>query len=293
MKILFIGTVKMSANFLNEMIRLNKNIVGIFSLKKSNFNSDFVDLKPIAEKSKIPFFYSENINDKSEEEIIKSLKPDYIFCFGWSKILSEKILSIPTQGTIGFHPAQLPFNRGRHPIIWALILGLKQTASTFYFMDKNIDSGKILDQKIINISNEDNASSLYKRINDVAVKQLNDFIPKLEKGTFILTKQNEKIANSWRKRSAKDGIIDWRMSSASIYNLVRGLSRPYVGADFYYNEKKYKVWDSKIFFTKQKNIEPGKVIKKNDQNLVIKTGTDAIEIKEMEPKLNINIGEYL
>ena len=44
-----------TANFLNEMIRLNKNVVGIFS-KKSNFNSDFVDLKPIAEKAKIPFF---------------------------------------------------------------------------------------------------------------------------------------------------------------------------------------------------------------------------------------------
>ena len=79
----------------------------------------------------------------------------------------------------------------------------------------------------------------------------------------------------------------------SIYNLVRGLSRPYIGAEFHYKNKTYKVWDSKIFLTNQKNIEPGKVIKKNFQNLVIKTGTDALEIKEVEPYLDINVGEYL
>ena len=83
------------------------------------------------------------------------------------------------------------------------------------------------------------------------------------------------------------------MSSISIYNLIRGLSRPYIGAEFYHNDNKYKVWDSKVFLTKHKNIEPGKVIKKIDQNLVIKTGTDAIEIKEIEPYLDIDIGEYL
>ena len=91
-----------------------------------------------------------------------------------------------------------------------------------------------------------------KRINDVAVKQLNDFIPKLEKGTFILTKQNDKISNTWRKRSAKDGIIDWRMSSASIYNLVRGLSRPYVGADFITMRKNIKFGIQKFFLQNRK-----------------------------------------
>ena len=100
-----------------------------------------INNKPItiAEKAKIPFFYSENINDKSEVEIIKSLKPDYIFCFGWSKILQEKILSIPSQGTIGFHPTKLPQNRGNHPIIWTIILGLRESATTFFYINEKIE----------------------------------------------------------------------------------------------------------------------------------------------------------
>ena len=50
-------------------------------------------------------------------------------------------------GILGYHPSLLPFNRGRHPIIWALALGLKETGSTFFFMDENADTGDIVSQK--------------------------------------------------------------------------------------------------------------------------------------------------
>ena len=48
---------------------------------------------------------------------------------------------------IGFHLAAMPANRGRHPIIWALVLGLQETASTFFFMDEGADSGDIISQE--------------------------------------------------------------------------------------------------------------------------------------------------
>lgn len=62
---------------------------------------------------------------------ISSLNPDIIYCFGWSKLLSPEIFCLAPKGVIGFHPTKLPHNRGRHPIIWSLVLGLEETASTF------------------------------------------------------------------------------------------------------------------------------------------------------------------
>ena len=90
-----------------------------------------------------------------------------------SRLLKEEILSIAPFGVVGFHATALPANRGRHPIIWALVLGLSETASTFFFMDEGADSGDILSQYKLSISENDNAESLYKKVIKVAsVQQL-------------------------------------------------------------------------------------------------------------------------
>ena len=112
----------------------------------------------------------------------KKRDPSIIFCFGWSRIVGNEILNIPKLGVIGFHPALLPFNRGRHPIIWALVLGLKETASTFFLMDNKPDTGDVISQERVPIFFEDDANILYKRISNTATKQLRNIIPKLESG---------------------------------------------------------------------------------------------------------------
>jgi len=147
MKILFIGTVEFSKIALKKLIELNAQIVGVCTKEKSEFNSDFADLRPLCEKNKIPYKFTDNVNSKDNCDWIKSFNPDIIFCFGWSNLLKKNILTLAPMGVLGFHPSELPKNRGRHPLIWALVLGLKKSASTFFFMNEGIDSGEILSQK--------------------------------------------------------------------------------------------------------------------------------------------------
>ena len=135
-------------------------------------------------------------------------------------------------GVVGFHPAALPANRGRHPIIWSLVLGLDKTASTFFFMDAGADSGDILSQREILISDQDDARTLYNKVTEMALSQIEEFLPALASGSAQRVTQSPLEASSWRKRRKTDGVIDWRMSAQSIHNLVRGLSKPYVGAHF-------------------------------------------------------------
>ena len=101
-------------------------------------------------------------------------------------------------GVLGYHPAELPKNRGRHPIIWALVLGLKRTASTFFFMDEGADTGDILSQYKINISKNDNAETLYNRIIEVAMKQVDEFcaITTAQLGSLIKTVQSLTVTNA-------------------------------------------------------------------------------------------------
>ena len=99
------------------------------------------------------------------------LGPDAIYCFGWSHLLSQEVLRAAPLGCVGYHPALLPWNRGRHPIIWALALGLSQTGSTFFLMDEGADTGDILSQRTVPIEDEDDAGTLYEKLKAVACNQ--------------------------------------------------------------------------------------------------------------------------
>jgi methionyl-tRNA formyltransferase len=293
MKILFIGSVMFSAHALRELINMGADVVGVCTLISSSFNADHEDLTPIAKKAGIPVHYAADLHSKESINWICNLLPDVIFCFGWSRLIREPLLSLPPLGVIGFHPASLPANRGRHPIIWALVLGLDHTASTFFRMNSTADTGDIISQLGLDINPSDNASTLYARITILAMKQLRDFVPRLANGSILPIPQDHDLANTWRKRGPADGRIDWRMSANGIHNLVRGLTRPYVGAHFDYDHQTIKVWQTEIESKVPVNLEPGKVLQVNTNSLLVKAGTDAIWLLDYDPIITISVGSYL
>ena len=203
MKIIYIGSVYFSKIILEKIIKMNFQVVGVITKRKSSFNSDFEDLSTVALTNNIPFLYVTNINEKTHIKWIRNLNADIIFCFGWSSLLKKEILSACPYGVVGFHPSLLPKNRGRHPLIWAKVLGLKKTGTTFFFMDEGADTGDILDQKEFLILFEDDANSLYKKMINCALKQVETFLPKLVQGNFNRERQKYK-GNVWRKRNEND-----------------------------------------------------------------------------------------
>jgi|MDTC01.1.fsa_nt_gb methionyl-tRNA formyltransferase len=294
MKILFIGSVKFSKKMFDEINITKNKIVGVIGKKYTSFNSDYFDMVKYASGKKIKSINVKNINSEKTRKWIISKKPDVIFCMGWSKLLKKRIIKIPKHGVIGFHPSDLPLNRGRHPIIWALALGLKKTAATFFLIDENADTGNIISKKIIKISKNDDAKSIYTKMITTAKKQIRIILKKIETDNLKSKKQIKKNSNFWRKRSEIDGKIDWRMSAESIYNLVRALSKPYPGAFFQIiNNKKITVWKSKIIKVKLINIEPGKFLFFDKKKPVVKCGENAIKLEEFSPKINFKRINYL
>lgn len=294
MRIFFIGAVQFSEAMLNMLIEhQDAEIVGVATKSQSSFNADHVDLSPLAKEHGIDCRYVKDINAPDILEWIESLKPEIIYCFGWSSLIKNQLLNLPPLGVIGYHPAELPMNRGRHPLIWALVLGLKRTASTFFKMDEGADSGDILSQYFIPIESEDYAADLYEKIIESAKNQVHKFTHQLAKREHTFLAQDHSKANLWRKRGKVDGRIDFRMSSDSIYNLIRGLSRPYVGAHIDFQGKECKVWIARTCDDLYPNFEPGKVIEINREGAMkVVTGSSSIWLVDHEIPNSENI-EYL
>ena len=204
MKIAFIGCVDSSFRALQkllEMKSLDIEVVAVVTKSKSVINDDFKDLTPLCEDHNIPFHYENSKNKTESIKFLKKYSPDVTYCFGWSYLLSKDMINVAPIGTIGFHPAPLPKARGRHPIIWALALGLNKTASTFFKMDEGADSGPILNQEEVKIGSDDNAFSLYNKILKISEKQIFEFTLQLAKGNFSFIEQDDSEATYWRKRS--------------------------------------------------------------------------------------------
>ena len=294
MRILFIGCVLSSYRLLSELMENKKNVIGVITKNSSDFNADFTDLTPLCTKHSIPYHYVNNINDADSMEFIRSLSPDICYCFGWSQLLGEDLISAFPKGVVGFHPTALPKNRGRHPLIWALALGLSETASTFFMINTGADTGDIVSQRAVRIDYEDDAQSLYDKVLNVAARQVIELTKEFESDSVTVIPQKPNEGNTWRKRGRTDGQIDWRMSARCIYNLVRSLTRPYVGAHFVYKGQDYKVWRAEeLESAGPENIEPGKVLAIGDDGTMdVKVGGGAIRLIDFE-RPRIHKGDYI
>ena len=294
MKIVVVGAVQFTQAMLETIFETNHQTVGIITSRRAGINSDYVDLVPFCVEHSIPVHQTDDINASETIEWVEAKLADVVLCLGWSRLIKQGMLSATPLGVIGYHPALLPKNRGRHPLIWALALGLEETGSTFFFMDEGADSGDVLSQSIIKIDDEDDAAKLYSKMIITARKQLVEFLPKLTDKSYTRTPQDHQQANTWRKRGMKDGEIDWRMGARTIFNLIRSLSHPYVGAHFMHMGKEYKVWSSSVEeHQTDLNIEPGKVLAQECGVTKIKCGDGCINLHKVDPPFQVYEGSYL
>ena len=298
MKVGVIGCVEFSEAMLRTLLDAPEvEVVGVVTKTMSAFNSDFRDLGPLAQSHGAPVFHQGAGDQQAMIDWFRALAPDVIFCVGWPNLLDEGLLDIPRHGVVGYHPTDLPRNRGRHPIIWTLALGLEETASTFFRIDGGVDSGPILSKVKVPIGPDDDAGVLYARLIEAGRAQLSEIVRRLATGRQTLTEQDLGQGNVWRKRSKADGRIDWRMSARTIHNLVRALNRPYPGAWCEVGSgearREINIWKTRPAPCDQINLEPGRVLKVAGAVILVKAGDGAVEIIEHDFDVLPTEGDYL
>ncbi len=289
MRILFVGAIEFSRHCLQELLNLEAEVVAVVTPapEQAKLNSDYADLQPVAAAHGIPVHRIRKVGNPEGIARIRSLQPDVIFVFGFSQLIPREILDIPPLGCIGTHPALLPHNRGRHPLIWALVEGLKESGLTFFYLDEGADSGDILWQKPFPITPEDDAGTLYEKIKLLATEAIGEFLPQLQAGTAPRVAQDHSRATYWRKRTEADGEIDWSAPTLQIYNLTRALTHPYVGAHTFCEGKRVIVWRScpgleDISKTCAPEGRPGQIVARTEDGLLARTGNGTLNLTDWE-----------
>lgn len=277
MRIVFISGVKFGHELLTTILEHGWNISAVFSYhdSKASSYSDFISFDDLTNKYNIKHVKVQNINDEENIKLLKHIKPDVILVMGWSQILKKEILEIPKLGVIGSHPTELPKYRGRAPIPWSIIKGLKESALTFFYMQEGIDDGDIIDQQKFEITDQDDATTLYNKIIVLGKKMILNDLELLENGKVNRIKQDpSRFIEYWSKRTPEDGRINWSEPCRKIQILIRATTHPYPGAFSFFKNHKLKIWKSVCIEQKSNGI--GKIIDVNSDGVKVGTGDGVI-----------------
>lgn len=242
-KVLWLSANKLGYELLKEATKIKDvEIIAIITLsdKATTVMYDGIEREKWHEFG-IKVFEIELVNE--EIEIIEKLSPDIIIMCGWRQIIDKKVLDIPKDGFIGFHPTLLPIGRGPAPIINSIIEGFKETGLTMYFVSEGLDDGDIISQAEFQILENDYAQDVYDKVIEAGKELIKENLPLLISGKAPRTLQKYSEATYFKKRTLADNLIDIKNESLEqIYRKIRALSKPYKGAYIEKNGKKLIIW---------------------------------------------------
>ena len=199
----------------------------------------FSPVKEVALKHNILCLQPNKIREALQE--INTLSPDLIITCAYGQILPLELLLIPKLGCINVHASLLPKLRGGAPIHHAIIDGYTKTGVTIMYMAEGMDTGDMISQKEVAITDDDTVSSLHDKLSIVGRDLLLETLPSIIDGTCKKVAQDESLATYGFNISRKDEKIDFNKTKRKIVNQVRGLNS-WPGAYCTFEDKIMKVW---------------------------------------------------
>jgi methionyl-tRNA formyltransferase len=222
-------------------------------------------------KAGIPYEEKKSLNENDIKKI-QELNPDLILSMGWRRLLPSSIFKIPKFGTINFHDGLIPKYKGFAPINWSIINGENETGLTSHYIDASADTGDIIHQERISISNNETAFDVYKKLLKFTQPMLKNILQDIKENKINSISQKTLHSGFFcSRRFPDDGKIDWTQNRIRIYNLVRALCDPYPNSFFYLD-------DTKIYVKKAKLSEddfrgpPGRLCTISDDGIIVTCG---------------------
>ena len=250
--IVFMGTPAFAVASLSALLAAKMNVVGVVTAPDKpggrGMQLQQSAVKQFAITHNLPLLQPEKLKSPEFFEALSAWKPDLQVVVAF-RMLPEKIWSFPPMGTLNVHGSLLPQYRGAAPINWAIMNGEKETGVTTFQLQHAIDTGDILLQDRIAISENMTAGELHDTMMEVGahllVKTLNGMI----NNSISSVPQSETVSGVEIKHApkifTKDCEINWELSVEKVHNHIRGLA-PFPGAITKVDGKIVKLYSTNI-----------------------------------------------
>ena len=289
LRIVFMGTPEFAVESLKSLVEGGYNVVAVVTQpdKPVGRHQDTLQpsqVKQYALSKGLPVLQPVKMKDPEFVEQLRSYQADLQVVVAF-RMLPEVVWDMPRFGTFNVHAALLPQYRGAAPINWAVINGETETGVTTFFLDHDIDTGRIIMQKPFAIPDDADVEYVYDGLMhlgaEIAVETIDRLIA--SDGNIDSMPQNEMITTDTVLHSApkifKDTChIDFNQPAKKVYDFIRGLS-PYPGAWTEIQKEGGKAQVLKVF----KTSKTGKAVAASSENAASSVvGTLRVEGKSLQ-----------
>jgi len=307
MRIVFMGTPDFAVESLKILVENKYDVVGVITMPDKpagrGHKVQFSPVKQYALEQNLHLLQPEKLKDEAFLEELRSLQADLQIVVAF-RMLPEVVWDMPKFGTFNLHASLLPQYRGAAPINWAIINGDKETGATTFFLTHEIDTGKIIQQEKISISETDNAGIVHDRLMEMGARLVKKTVDMLVDGKTDAVDQAQFIHSGLELKAAPKIFketcqIDLSWDVERVYNFVRGMS-PYPTAwlDLQFPNQQEKMI-LKVFETEKEicnqELAIGTVITDGKKYAKVALSDGFINLKsvQMAGKKRMEIGELL
>lgn len=325
LRIVYMGTPEFAVESLRSLVEGGYNVVGVITMpdKPVGRHGSVLQASPVkqyAAQHGIKVLQPEKLKDPEFIEELRSLHADLQIVVAF-RMLPEIVWNMPRLGTFNLHASLLPQYRGAAPINWAVINGDTETGITTFFLQHEIDTGDIIQQVHVPISDTDNVGDVHDRLMLLGGRLVTETVDNILAGTIHPIPQEELISQSSSQNSQPLPLrpapkifhetcqINWNQPTKIIYDFIRGLS-PYPAAwttlaflqesqdklDSGQANQQVKIYETeKITNSHKEGINPGTLLSdsKSYIHVVTSDGLLSIKVLQLAGKKRMPVQDFL
>ena len=282
MRIIIVGQGPFGEKVSEALIQRGEEVVGIFSPPDKRGEG----MKSLAEKSRIASFRSNSMKDPEVYDAYVTLQPELAMLAFVTDIIPEKLVTVPSLGTICYHPSLLPRHRGASAINWAIIQGDTRTGLSIFWVDKGIDTGPILLQKEVEIGPDETTGALYfNKLFPMGIDAMVEAVELIKEGKAPRIPQDDSKATYEPPCDDRVASVNFEKPVTAVYNLIRGCD-PQPGAFTTFKGKKVRFYDAKSLSSSKEELF-GEVVSIQEECLQVAAKGGIVQIG----KLRVDKGE--
>ena len=231
LRIVYMGTPDFAVYPLQKLLEAGHNVVAVVTNpdKPAGRGQKIQEsaVKKFAVEKGLPVLQPERFRDEQFLAELRALEADLQLVVAF-KMLPEVVWNMPPLGTVNLHASLLPDYRGAAPINWAVMNGEKCSGVTTFLLKHEIDTGNLIFQQQVDISDTMTAGELHDQLMYTGADLLVKTVEAMAAGEYPLQDQTGLLAGREPKHAPKifkeDMKIDWNGDLDTVYNHIRGLS---------------------------------------------------------------------
>jgi methionyl-tRNA formyltransferase len=235
-------------------------------------------VKRLALQQEIEVFQPTTLNDRASLGRIVSARPELLVVAAYGLILPQVALNCAPLGALNVHASLLPRWRGAAPIQRAILAGDRESGITIMKMDAGLDTGPMLAQSAVSITEDDDAGTLHDRLAALGAEMIVAALAAVETSRARYTPQPAAGVTYARKIDKSELIVDWSRPAQELARAIRAF-RPTPGATSTLDGESVKIWEARVA---QGSGKPGCALAAGRHGIVIACGKDALVVTRLQ-----------